>query len=195
MNFTLLQHLSASLAERLNISPDELLTALNDLSAMPVHPYEQAKYQIFEKDYKFKTFQELEVPNDFNMLTAQQQLSSFTENYNKTVLSKISAYQEPGFESTYNENEIVDIDIAKKNIMKPITQSNGPQVPKLPAATNKYLKKALEESFAKYGRPDTAPYSIPAKVTLEGEQAVPRVVPRVEPITQVPITPPTPPSR
>lgn len=78
-----------------------------------------------------------------------------------------------------------------KDIMKPITQSNGPQVPKLPAATNKYLKKALEESFAKYGRPDTTPYSIPAKVALEGEQAVPRV----EPITQVPITPPTPPSR
>jgi hypothetical protein len=40
---------------------------------------------------EFKTFQELEVPNDFNMLTAQQQLSSFTENYNKTLLSKISA--------------------------------------------------------------------------------------------------------
>jgi hypothetical protein len=78
-----------------------------------------------------------------------------------------------------------------KDIMKPITQSNGPQVPKLPAATNKYLKKALEESFAKYGRPDTTPYSIPAKVALEGEQAVPSV----EPITQVPITPPTPPSR
>jgi hypothetical protein len=75
--------------------------------------------------------------------------------------------------------------------MKPITQSNGPQVPKLPAATNKYLKKALEESFAKYGRPDTTTYSIPAKVALEGEQAVPSV----EPITQVPITPPTPPSR
>ena len=29
----------------------------------------------------------------------------------------MSAYQEPGFESTYNENEIVDIDIAKKNII------------------------------------------------------------------------------
>jgi hypothetical protein len=117
MNFTLLQHLSASLAERLNISPDELLTALNDLSAMPVHPYEQAKYQIFEKDYKFKTFQELEVPNDFNIQTAQQQLSSFTENYNKTLFSKMSAYQEPGIEGTYNENEIVDIDIAKKSII------------------------------------------------------------------------------
>jgi hypothetical protein len=117
MNFTLLQHMSASLAQRLNISPEELLTALNDLSAMPVHPYEQAKYQVFEKDYRFKTFQELEAPKDFNIYTAQQQLSSFIENHHKTVSSKLSAYQDLRAENIYKEDEIVDIDIAKKNIL------------------------------------------------------------------------------
>ena len=117
MNFTLLQHLSATLAERLNVSPDELLTALNDLSAIPVHPYEQAKYQIFEKDYKFKTFQELETPKDFNIQTAQQELSGIIENHNKTVSSKLSAYYDQSGQKGYNENEIVDIDIAKKNII------------------------------------------------------------------------------
>lgn len=74
-----------------------------------------------------------------------------------------------------------------KDIMKPITASNGPQVPKLPAGTNKYLKKALEESFARYGRPDTTSYNIPAKEVLDGPQQP--VQP--SPITQIPITPPT----
>lgn len=117
MNFTLLQHLSASLAQRLNIAPEELLTALNDLSAIPPHPYEQAKYQIFGKDCKFKTFQELEAPEGFDLQTAQQQLSCLSEKHHNTVSAKLSSYQDLGVESAYKENEIVDIGMAKKSII------------------------------------------------------------------------------
>jgi hypothetical protein len=119
MDFTLLQFLSGSLAERLNITPGELLSALNTLSAIPYHPYDQVKYELFGPEQTFKTFQEIEMPESFNIETAKQQLSGYIQKHDETVQMKLSAYESIAINESnpYKEFEIFDNDMAKKNIV------------------------------------------------------------------------------
>lgn len=119
LNFNLMQFLSGTIAERLNMTPTELLSALNTLSAMPAHPYDQAKYELFGTDQKFTTFQEIEIPEGFNFSTAQIQLSNVVQQRQETVNSMISGFEVGPFEGaeTYKEYKIIDRDTAKKSII------------------------------------------------------------------------------
>lgn len=119
MDFTLLQVLSGTLLERLNVSPEELLSAFNAISAMPVHPYEQAKYELFGSGQKFKTFQDIEVPESFTIETAKAELSSFSQNQDTSIMATLSAesLKHPEGIDTHKEIQIIDRDLAKKNII------------------------------------------------------------------------------
>lgn len=119
MDFTLLQFLSGTLAERLNLSPTELLSAINAISAIPAHPYDQAKYELFGPDHKFTTFQEIETPKEFNLTTAQHELTSYSQQRFETVQSMLSVFQTEQIKNTdaYKEYEIFDRETAKKSII------------------------------------------------------------------------------
>jgi hypothetical protein len=119
LSSTLLQFLSGALAERLNLTPTELLSALNTLSAMPAHPYEQAKYELFGPGQTFPTFQEINVPENFNLLTARTELSCIVQHRQETVNSMVSGFAVGPFEGveSFNENEIVDREAAKRSII------------------------------------------------------------------------------
>jgi hypothetical protein len=102
MDFSLLQQLSGSLLEKLeNVTESQLLSALNTLSAVPAHPYDQIKYKYFGPNYEFPTFKDLPEPIDFNPhtifteltgigdsleTTAAQSLTSAPVNYNKEII-------------------------------------------------------------------------------------------------------------
>jgi hypothetical protein len=118
MDFTLLQFLSGAIADRLNLTPTELLSAINTLSALPVHPYDQAKYELFGPEHTFKTFQEIEIPENFNITTIKQKLSSHSQKYYNTVQTTLSAYND-NFEdvAAHKETNILNQEIAKKNIV------------------------------------------------------------------------------
>ncbi|NBW58711.1 hypothetical protein EBR43_13240 [bacterium] len=57
MDLTLIfQQLSAAIQERFpEFTTTDLLSTIQNLSSVPVHPYERLKYDMFGKDYTFKT--------------------------------------------------------------------------------------------------------------------------------------------
>lgn len=88
-----------------------------------------------------------------------------------------------------------------KDIMSPLTESNGPQRSAPPAANNKYTRKAYERYKNNFNVPE-GPYTIPAKDILDnlikkGGGVVPPTPqpPEVNPIKEEQIIPPTPPAQ
>jgi hypothetical protein len=79
MDETFLQELSSALISKLNVTASELLSALGDLSATPVHPYERLKYDYFDTDYQFKTINDIESPKNFCIHTCIATLTSANE--------------------------------------------------------------------------------------------------------------------
>jgi len=79
MDETFLQELSSVLISKLNVTASELLSALGDLSATPVHPYEKLKFDHFDTDYKFKTINDIETPENFCINTCIATLTSANE--------------------------------------------------------------------------------------------------------------------
>jgi len=114
MNFSLLQELSGSLLEKLeNVTESQFLSALNTLSAVPAHPYDQIKYQYFGPDYKFPTFKDLPDPVNFNPRTTLAELTSIGESLEQTITQSTS-----GLPLNYNNESIThDSDLIKKNII------------------------------------------------------------------------------
>jgi hypothetical protein len=89
----LLQQLSATLQQRFDdITLTDILSSLQSLSGLPIHPYERLKYDMFGKDYTFKTINDIEAPTDFNTETYTQQLTSITQQTHEMSLSGLSAY-------------------------------------------------------------------------------------------------------
>jgi hypothetical protein len=53
------------------------------LSAIPVHPYDQLKYQYFDVDYRFKSLDDLEEPEDL----PRENCIEYIKNKNKELMS------------------------------------------------------------------------------------------------------------
>jgi hypothetical protein len=114
MSFSLLQELSGSLLQRLeNVTETQFLSALNALSAIPAHPYDQIKYKYFGPDYEFPTFKELPDPVDFNPRTALAELTSIGETMEQTISQSLTCV--PG--NTNREVITYDSELIKKNII------------------------------------------------------------------------------
>lgn len=89
----LVQQLSATLQQRFdNNTLTDILSSLQSLSSVPIHPYERLKYDLFGKDYIFKTINDIDTPTDFNTETYTQQLTSITQQTHEMSLSSLSAY-------------------------------------------------------------------------------------------------------
>jgi hypothetical protein len=85
MDQTTILGLSAFLLEKLNITSAELLSALNELSGVPVNPYERLKYDYFGKDHVFPTIDDIEVPEAFCLHTCINSLSSTYQLQQQTL--------------------------------------------------------------------------------------------------------------
>lgn len=86
-----------------------------------------------------------------------------------------------------------------KEIMKPLSQTEGFQPKPFPTAPTqrsaKYIQKAIDQSKQFYKVPEPAPYKIPAKEALDRLAGIPPEPPlEAKPTKEVPITPPTPPA-
>jgi hypothetical protein len=96
MNYDLsliFQQLSATLQRRFDsVTITEILSSLQSLSGVPIHPYERLKYDLFGKNYVFKTINDIEAPKDFNVETYTQQLTGITEQTHQMSLSSLSAF-------------------------------------------------------------------------------------------------------
>ncbi len=95
------------------MSETQLLSALETLSDMPIHPYEQAKYRYFGKDYKFPTINDIEVPENFCLETSTKQLSAKNLELMQTITSQTSVLDI----NPRNEAPIINEDLIKKNIL------------------------------------------------------------------------------
>jgi hypothetical protein len=113
---TALMQLSSVLQEKLSLlTNSDLLSAIRELSAVPIHPYERVKHDLFGKDYNFKTVNDLEQPNDFCPNTYLCQLTSISQKTEQMSLCALSGIQnvKPNLlESAIN----IEPEFLKKNI-------------------------------------------------------------------------------
>lgn len=135
-NFTpeqtsLFSQLSGSLFDKLSRNSPmfaQMLSAaqaMQELSAAACHPYEKMKIDLFGKDYKFPTIDDIEVPNDFNLDVLTEGIKRISKQIQTTSLSSVSAFA--GFASDTENNSIenfninipentISPDLARKNI-------------------------------------------------------------------------------
>ncbi len=138
---TALMQLSSVLQEKLShLTNSDLLSALQQLSAVPVHPYERVKYDLFGKDYNFKTINDLEQPKDFCPNTYLCQLTSISQKTEQMSLCALSGIQDVkpsllessiNLESGFLKNNIEFIEIVKTIDLKDIQTKPQELVQKL----------------------------------------------------------------
>lgn len=91
----LLQQLSATLQKRFDSETfTNILSSIQALSGVPIHPYERLKYDLFGKDFTFKTINDIETPTDFNVETYTQQLTGIAQQTHEMSLSSLSAFSD-----------------------------------------------------------------------------------------------------
>jgi len=116
MDETFLQELSSALINKLNVTASELLSALGDLSATPVHPYDKLKCDYFDTDYQFKTIDDIEIPKEFCIhscvatLTAANECCQQTYSEHFNYLDKIDEHANLGhaFATLSGDQFVVD---------------------------------------------------------------------------------------
>jgi hypothetical protein len=86
-----LSALSPELAEK--FTNTALFSAVQSLSGQPRDPYERLKLQYFDPDYKFPTFQDIEVPHDFDSQEYGQFIMDYQKNYADSMMQELSSYQ------------------------------------------------------------------------------------------------------
>ncbi len=124
MDLTAAYQLSSVLAGKLhNFTFGEILSSLQALSGMPVHPYEQAKFKYFGKDYHFPTINEIPFPVDFNYNTYTNKLSAIFDQGHLMGLSALSAMEDKLKNATdssglLKRTDIENITILDENIIK-----------------------------------------------------------------------------
>lgn len=92
---TVLMQLSSTLQEKLSLlTNSDLLSAIRQLSALPVHPYERVKHDLFGKDYNFKTINDLDQPKDFCPNTYLCQLTGISQKTEQMSLCALSGIQD-----------------------------------------------------------------------------------------------------
>jgi hypothetical protein len=113
---TILLQLSSSIQSKLTNSNFLcLLSAIKELSAVPFHPYEKIKYNLFGKDATFKTINDIELPNNFCPLTYTHKMTALGAKTNQMSLCALSGLK--NIESKYLETAItVDTETLKRNI-------------------------------------------------------------------------------
>jgi hypothetical protein len=90
LNSTQLQELSAAIAIAMDsIQNSPVLSAINALSGIPLHPYERLKYDLFGADYKdikFKTIDDIEVPESVELIEYLPQVTKTSDTIHKKLL-------------------------------------------------------------------------------------------------------------
>ena len=124
MDATTLQSLTATLVQNLNISSTDLLSALDTFNQEHPHPYNRLKDQYFSPDHKFSTLDDINVPDDFNMYTCMQTLTSISSiqqeihDQHRNCLENHAEHEHIGncFASHDGEKFVVNHDRIKKYI-------------------------------------------------------------------------------
>ena len=129
MNFDIsaFAQLSGVLNQKLqNYTFADILSALQSIQQLPIHPYEQAKLRLFGKDHQFQTLADIPVPETFDYRTCSQELSCIFDRTNAIGLSALSAVQEKiksgeildkvSLKQSGIEESMFDEEIAKQNI-------------------------------------------------------------------------------
>jgi hypothetical protein len=127
---TILQQISSGLLQKYPALTELLSAASNiqELSSIPITPYERMKYDYFGKDYVFKTIDDIETPETFNLPEITEQINNISDQLALTTLSAASAFQTQQEKAIQENNsdinnlsfyisEInIDKDLARKNI-------------------------------------------------------------------------------
>lgn len=114
--YTTILQLSSILHDKLSTLTNlNILSAIKELSAVPSHPYERLKYNLFGKDYSFPTIENIEIPTDFDPGTYLCQLTAISDKTNQMGLCALSSMD--NFTPTLFETPtIVDQDFLKRNL-------------------------------------------------------------------------------
>lgn len=75
------------------LSNSPLLTALESLSGIPVHPYDRLKYSLYGDDFKFKTLDDIPAPVNFVPLDNLQAVIEKSKQINEALLPLLNNSQ------------------------------------------------------------------------------------------------------
>jgi hypothetical protein len=142
--------------DKLNTNP--ALSALNALSGVPLHPYDQLKYNIYGPEYKdieFKTLEDVPEPESFKPEEVVLAVTGKIQNMQKTLLENADRpphlFTNTVLNTISGENIIPDIDKYKKHIdfielikqMPSVSELNNEQI-------MSYAKKVVSEFVKSY---------------------------------------------
>jgi hypothetical protein len=128
---TFFQQLSGKFLENISKSSPifaEMLSAaarMQELSGVPSTPYEKMKYDLFGKDYTFKTIDDIPDPENFNLDALTESIKQISKQLAQTTLSAASGFQiqqeninpENVQSLTFEMPEyLIDKNLARKNI-------------------------------------------------------------------------------
>lgn len=116
---TALQQLSGALQQKLShfqFTAADLLSAVRELSAIPIHPYERLKYNLFGKEYTFPSINDLKTPENFCPNSYLCQLTAISEKTNQMGLCALSSMQQNLSASLFEFPTIIEPNFLKKNL-------------------------------------------------------------------------------
>jgi hypothetical protein len=76
MDVSTIQSLSGALIQKLGITNTMFLSAVDSLSAIPLHPYDRLVHEHFGPGYTFPTIDDIQMPLDFCIHTTISKLTS-----------------------------------------------------------------------------------------------------------------------
>lgn len=105
----------SNLISALQQKPDltQLDVIINELSSIPLHPYERLLWEHFEPDHKFKTIDDIEDPGEIPVEECIKHISQKEQELGKTLLHNLTCCSEQritsGFEMLSGDCVVCDI--------------------------------------------------------------------------------------
>jgi hypothetical protein len=103
MNLSALTSLSATLLDLNTV----MTSAVEGLSSLPQLPYQFAKELLFEKDHKFPTIDEVEIPEGVTPEGMAAMITEIETNYQKTLIDTITNPQDYNIQTPDNHLSIL----------------------------------------------------------------------------------------
>jgi hypothetical protein len=155
---TLTPEISSKLQNILDkFSTNPILSALSNLSGVPMHPYDQLKLEVYGPDFKnikFKTLEDVPAPESFKPEEVVQAVTNKIQGMQRTLLENADRpphlFTNTMLNSVSGEKIIPDTDKYKKHI-EFVELLRNIQVSKLPdEQVYDYAKKIIAEFVKTY---------------------------------------------
>jgi hypothetical protein len=144
----------------------ELLSTIQtqSLSGVPVNQYDKIKYNFFGPEYEFKTINDIEAPEKFNLNEITDNIKNASKQLNLITLSAAQAFQvyaesEPvipelssvSFNASFDQSleKIINVDLTRKNIQftEVVRSMTLEQIENQPVETAKKLLSHFVELY------------------------------------------------